>query len=47
MYGDYEGNADRREHLIGARNRDPQCQGANCELEVIGTMAARPNGRDL
>jgi len=25
MYGDYEGNADKRQHIIGARSRDSQC----------------------
>lgn len=28
MYGDYEGNADKRQHIIGARSRDSQCPGS-------------------
>ena len=34
MYGDYEGDADQRQHIIGARSRDSQCPGGNCEPEL-------------
>jgi len=44
VYGDHEGDADRREHLIGARNKNPsQCPGGDCELEL--TEAEVSSGR--
>mmetsp|Transcript_16351 Transcript_16351/g.21203 ORF Transcript_16351/g.21203 Transcript_16351/m.21203 type:complete len:505 (+) Transcript_16351:17-1531(+) len=33
-YGDYEGDADKREYEIGARSRSSQCVGGDCEPEL-------------
>jgi len=44
VYGDFEGDADRREHTIGARNRDPQCTGGNCEPELTDSEISSSRG---